>query len=81
MGAFFCKQPNGLYCMFSTVVDCPTHYNMTEQDVIDLYVAQAKEQAKYDLEYRLRPFEQVIDSFIPGNMTQEKFDKFLEETK
>ena len=30
MGAFIAKQPNGLYCRFSTVVDCVTHYDMTE---------------------------------------------------
>lgn len=26
MAGFIVKQPNGLYCRFSTVVDCPTHY-------------------------------------------------------
>lgn len=81
MGAFFCKQPNGLYCRFSTVVDCPTHYNMTEQDVIDLYVADAKEAAKDMLENRLKPFYWVGEHFWPTSMTQEEFDKFLEETK
>ena len=29
MGAFISKQPNGLYCRFSTIVDTITHYNMT----------------------------------------------------
>ena len=23
MGSFIAKQPNGLYCRFSTIVDCP----------------------------------------------------------
>lgn len=27
-----CKQPNGLYCRFSSVVDTFTHINMTEQE-------------------------------------------------
>ena len=31
MGAFICKQPNGKYCRFSTVVDSITDYNMTEE--------------------------------------------------
>ena len=34
MGAFISKQPNGLYCRFSSVVDCPTHWNMTKEDYI-----------------------------------------------
>ena len=35
MGAIIAKQPNGLYCRVSTVVDAPTHYNMTKQDYIE----------------------------------------------
>ena len=31
MAGFIVKQPNGLYCRFSTVVDCPTHYNITKE--------------------------------------------------
>lgn len=36
MGAFICRQPNGLLCRFSTVVDCITHYNMTEDEYIKM---------------------------------------------
>lgn len=32
MGGFIVKQPNGLYCRFSTIVDCPTHINMTRKE-------------------------------------------------
>ena len=35
MGAYITKQPNGLFCRFSSVVDSVTHWNMTEQDYID----------------------------------------------
>ncbi|CCO11308.2 putative uncharacterized protein [Carnobacterium maltaromaticum LMA28] len=28
------EQPNGLYCRFSTITDCPTHYNMTFDDYV-----------------------------------------------
>ena len=34
MGAFIARQPNGLLCRFSTVVDCITDYNMTEEEYI-----------------------------------------------
>ena len=36
MAGFISKQPNGLYCRFSTVVDCPTDWNMTEDDYIEV---------------------------------------------
>jgi len=32
MGAFWCKQPNGKYCRFSTVVDCITDYDCEKED-------------------------------------------------
>lgn len=32
MGAFIARQPNGLLCRFSSVVDCITDYNMTTEE-------------------------------------------------
>jgi hypothetical protein len=83
MGAFISKQPNGLYCRFSTVVDCPTDWNMTEEDYIELCVEKAiekaREEAKNTLANYTRPFEWVKDYFHPYNMTEEEFAKFLED--
>ena len=79
MAAFIAKQHNGLYCRFSTVVDCPTDWNMTENDYIELCKERAEEEAKEVLANYLRPFEMVKDRFIPNNMTNEEFEEFLEE--
>jgi len=79
MGGFIVKQPNGLYCRFSSVVDCPTNWNMTEQDYIELCKQRAEEEAKEILARHLRPFERVIEDFIPNNMTPEEFRAFLGE--
>ena len=46
MASFVCKQPNGLYCRFSTVVDCPTDWNMTAKDYIEMCKAKAEKEAK-----------------------------------
>lgn len=54
MPAFFFKQPNGLYGRFSTVVDCPTHYNRTKEELIAEYVK------KYE--------EDLTEYFEPKNM-------------
>lgn len=32
MGAFIARQPNGLLCRYSTIVDSVTHINMTEEE-------------------------------------------------
>jgi hypothetical protein len=79
MGAFISKQPNGLYCRFSTIVDCPTDWNMTEEDYIELCKQKAEEEARNTLERYLRPFEWVQEYFHPNNMTNEEFKKFLED--
>jgi len=41
MGRYIARQPNGLLCRFSTVVDCVTVYNMTEEDYIELCAEEA----------------------------------------
>ena len=79
MGAFIAKQPNGKYCRFSSIVDCPTNWNMTEEDYIKLCMEKAKYEAIDILRNYLMPFEEVKDRFIPNNMTEAEFNVFLED--
>ena len=60
MGAFIAKQPNGLYCRYSSIVDNITHHNMTEEDYIELCVERAKEILE-----KAKPFSEVLDSLYP----------------
>lgn len=57
MAGFISKQPNGLYCRFSTVVDCPTDWNMTEEDYVELCKQKAEKEARDVLANHLYPFE------------------------
>ena len=79
MASFIAKQPNGLYCRFSTVVDCPTDWNMTADDYIEMCKQRAEEDAKETLKNYLQPFEMVEDRFYPNNMTEEEFEQFLKD--
>ena len=79
MGTYFAKQPNGLYCRFSSVVDSITHYNLTKEDVINYFVEKAKEEADYMLEHRLHTFEEVVDDCMPFNNTIEEIDQYVKE--
>jgi hypothetical protein len=81
MSGFISKQPNGLYCRFSTITDCPTDWNMTKDDYINLCVEKAKQEANDILDGYLQPFSEVVNCFAPNNMTKQEFKKFLEETK
>lgn len=77
MGGFICKQPNGLYCRFSSVVDGPTHWNMTEEDYIEYCAEKAREEARFVLQHKLRPFDWVIEYSRPINMSFEEFKRML----
>ena len=83
MPAYIAKQPNGLYCRFSTVVDTVTHTNMTENDVVSLFVERAvknaKEEAEYVLKHRVHDFKEVIEDFMPCNNTIEEIDELVKE--
>ncbi len=79
MAGFIAKQPNGLYCRFSSVVDTVTHYNMTEEDYIEYCKERAEEEAKEVLKNYLRPFEEVAEKFAPNNMTEEEFAEIVKK--
>lgn len=77
--AFIVKQPNGLYCRFSTITDCPTHWNMTKNDYVQLKMEEAKEEALEILENRLKPFEALKEEFTTNNMSESEFKEIIKE--
>lgn len=81
MAGFIAKQPNGLYCRFSTIVDCPTHINMTKEDYLNNVTGTVanKEQGQKILDRYLQPFQEVVDKYKPLNMSEKEFDELLEK--
>lgn len=79
--SFVVRQPNGLLCRFSSVTDCPTHWNMTEGEYVALCMEKARDEARALIKNDLRPFEQVEESFVPNNMTKKNFEMILEQMK
>lgn len=80
--SFLCRQPNGLLCRFSTVEDIVTHYNMTDEEYIELRIKQAEEEAREFLSNKKNfyDFEEIKDSFVPNlDMSLEDFEKALVE--
>lgn len=80
MGYFFGKQPNGLYYRFSTVVDTLTHINLTKEDVINMFIENAKEEANIAIN-KGYGIEDAIDLFIPNVDSEEIFNDKIEKTK
>ena len=79
MGIFICRQPNGLLCRFSMVVDTITDYNMTEEEYIEKFAEDARETARDIIKYHLAPYERIDEYFAPNNMTVEEFEKIKAE--
>lgn len=87
MGAAFIKQPNGLYCRFSTIVDSPTHWNMTKEEIKELLMKKAEE----DIDKRIADldkhpewgwsFKDVLShTFLEnGNISKEDFERFKKD--
>lgn len=65
--AFIARQPNGLLCRFSTVTYTVTHYDMTDEEYIEMCAEKARQEAKGVLENHLGPLSSVID------MTDEEY--------
>ena len=79
MGGFIARQPNGLYCRHSGIIDCVTDYNMTAEDYIELCKKKAEDEARDVLENHLKPFSWVKDYFAPNNMSKEEFEEISKE--
>ena len=80
MAGFVSKQPNGKYCRFSTIVDCPTHINMKFDDYVKVVEDMqhlthefAIREAQDVIDNYLRPFSEVINRYIPNNMSERMF--------
>ena len=79
MGAFIARQPNGLLCRFSTIVDTVTHGNMTDEEYIEYCAEKAREEARWNLEHYVKPFSDVVKWFRPINNTVEEFNAILKD--
>ena len=74
---FISQQPNGRYCLFSTVVDTVTHWDMTAEEYIELCAQRARDAAIFELKHRLIPFSEVKRRFFPTNDSVEDFNDIL----
>tara|TARA_R110002074_G_scaffold55696_4_gene137934 strand:- start:69 stop:359 length:291 start_codon:yes stop_codon:yes gene_type:complete len=57
MGQQIIKQPNGKYCLFSSVVDNVTYYDMTKEEIVEVWT----EKAKKDFEEKVNDIVSKLD--------------------
>lgn len=78
MGTIIARQPNGLLCRYSTVVDDITDDNLTEEDYIELCAEQAREDAKLFLALprNIKDFKYLLEEAGPF-FSQSRFKRFM----
>lgn len=81
MGAFIARQPNGLLCRFSSIVDTVTHYNFTEEDYLNNYTCSTlgREDAQDTLDNYMVSFNVVLERIAPRNNTEEEIKELLKQ--
>ena len=79
--SYIARQPNGLLCRFSSMVDAVTHINMSEEDYIELRAERAREEAKRDLEDKrfVKSFDCVLEDTRFDSMTYDEWQGCLKE--
>lgn len=79
--SYIARQPNGLLCRYSSMVDAVTDINMTEEDYIEMCAERAREEAKRDLEDKrfVKPFDCVLEDIRFDTMTYDEWQSCLKE--
>ncbi|MCH1964395.1 hypothetical protein MCG45_16315 [Clostridium perfringens] len=78
------KQPNGLYCRYSSVVDTITHYNFTEEEYLNNITGTVpnKEEGIDVLENYLHSFEEVVELLrlrLSDSESEEEVERLIKD--
>lgn len=76
------KQPNGLYAIISTIVEAPTNFNMTKNELHEYlqgtnqFTSTEKNVTEWLSRYEV-PFRESLCYITNANMTQNEIDLWL----
>jgi hypothetical protein len=77
MGRQIIKQPNGKYCIFSTIVDNITYYDMTPEEIIEWWVEEAKEEITERVNNTIDKLERGEKPYRQYTQTYEEMIKLI----
>lgn len=66
------KQPNDLYCVWSTIVDDITGYNMTRDELVEDRVQGTRTLIEADIDRKLEQLERGENPYFQFTMTYEE---------
>ena len=76
---FIAKQPNGRYCVFSTIIGTVVSYNLTADAYVEWCAQNARKAARNELRDGLKPFSEVKDNFEPICESYKDFNEKLKD--
>ena len=87
MGRMYYKQPNGLITIFSTITDCPIHWNVNKEHYINIRLNEERKQIEKEAKeifddenpYCVRNFEKMKDKFLYNIESKEEFEEYLKD--
>lgn len=78
MGRQIIKQPNGKYCIFSSIVDNVTHYDMTEKDIVKENVSEYKKKIIIEVKEIIEKLEAGSKPYLQSTLS---YDDMLGQIK
>ena len=82
MAGMICKQPNGLYCRVSTIVEAPTFFNASKSELAS-YLIDTHQLDPFSvdewIERYVKSFEYALSQVTTLNMTQDEIDLWIKK--
>ena len=72
MGNQIIKQPNGKYCIFSSIIDSVIYYDMTPEEIIDMRVEESRKEIT-------KAVNKIVRNLNKGRRPYYEFTKTYEE--
>jgi len=81
MGQQIIKQPDGLYCIWSSCVDDVIWYDCTRQDILDIRIAEAKKRINREVDDILTKIEAGEPPYYQFTKTWKEVKRFVDRDR
>ena len=78
MGKKIIKQPNGKYCLFSSVVDNVTHYDCTPEEIVEALVESYRGSVEIQVSNTIKKLETGEKPYHQFTMS---YDEMIQKIK
>jgi len=78
MGKQIIKQPNGKYCLFSSVVDNVTHYDCTPEEIVEALVESYRGSVEIQVSNTIKKLETGEKPYHQFTMS---YDEMIQKIK